>query len=430
MGGHFLRRLRAILVATIPLALMIGTADAQSPHPASDTAGTAAGDTNAGETTYVVDGKGTTVYRNGVPLCHVNCGRPASTAFPRPPQTGGRVRTPRYPDRAVSADRYPRRPENLAPQSSYRSAYPRKRPLAPPATRYPVPPDTPAPAPTPPAPAAESSQKPATLKLTQQATPAPDEPAPLESTGGFTKEQKALILNAGVAGAVTAYGIGYWDYFQTAPKADAEGWFGRTTKSGGVDKLAHLWVTYSVSHLFSHVYRWWDFEADQANTLGALSGLGIQTLMEVGDSFSGDFGFSYEDALMNAAGAGAAYILGKYPWLSDKIALRLEFRPESFSDLTGDLLTQYERQRYLIALKLDGFEMFRDSYLSYLELHAGYYARNYEGFTPGAPDNRQRTLYMGVGLNVNKLVRNFVDTNVFDYLQVPYTSLNATKSLD
>lgn len=423
MGGFLLRRWRAILVATIPLALMAGAADAQSRYGTTGT-----DSTTAGQRTYVVDGKGTTVYQNGVPLCHVNCGPSAATAFPRRPQTGESVRTAPPPDRAVSADRFPRPPDGVNPGSLYRSAYPQTAPQAAPAARYPIRPAAAAPAR--PAPSGKPPQAPTTLKLIQKNTPPQEQPAPLESTGGLTKEQKALILNAGVAGAITAYGIGFWDYFQTAPKADSEGWFGRTTSSGGVDKLAHFWVTYSVSHLFSHVYRWWDFEPDQANTLGALSSLGIQTLMEVGDSFSGKYGFSYQDALMNVAGAGAAYLLGKYPWLADKVAFRLEFRPEAFSDITGDLLTQYERQRYLVALKLDGFEMFRDSYLSYLELHAGYFARNYEGYTPGSPDNRQRTFYMGVGFNVNKLVRHFVDINVFDYIQVPYTSVNYEKKLD
>ena len=406
-----MKRLCAILVATLPLADSPGTAHAQSRYGAADTE----------DRSYVVDSKGTTVYRNGVPLCHVNCRNAASTEFPRPPRGGDAVRVPPITDRAVSADMYPRRPPDREGTAVYRSAYPHDVAATTAAQRYPVR----AVAPTP----ARAAPSPVRLNLAQKA-PTTEEPAPIKSSGGLTKEEKAVILNVGVVGAITAYGIGYWDYFQTAPKADTEGWFGRTTKSGGVDKLGHFWTTYAVSHLFSHVYRWWDFEADQANTLGALSSLGVQTLMEVGDSFSGDFGFSYEDALMNVAGAGAAYILGKYPRLADKIAFRLEFRPETFSDLTSDLLTQYERQRYLIALKLDGFEMFRNSYLGYLELHAGYYARNYEGFTPGSPDDRKRYVYFGVGFNVNKLVRHFVDTNVFDYLQVPYTSLNISKGLD
>jgi Predicted periplasmic lipoprotein (DUF2279) len=247
---------------------------------------------------------------------------------------------------------------------------------------------------------------------------------------GLSKEQKVLLLNAGGVLAITSYGLVFWDYFQTAPKADGEGWFGRTTKYGGADKLGHFWSTYAVGHLFSYVYRWWDFDRDQANTLGALSSLGVQTLMEAGDAFSADYGFSYEDELMNIAGAGAAYVLGKYPELARKIDFRFEYRPTKFRDLTRDVLTNYDNQRYLVALKLDGFDMFHNSYLSYLELQAGYYARGYEEWDPGKPDNRRRHLYFGVGLNVSKFVQNFVDTRFFDYVQVPYTSVGASKGLD
>jgi hypothetical protein len=148
--------------------------------------------------------------------------------------------------------------------------------------------------------------------------------------------------------------------------------------------------------------------------------------VEVGDAFSDDHGFAYEDAIMNLAGAGAAYVLGKYPSLARKIDLRLEYSPDKFSDLADDIFTDYDNQRFLVALKLDGFDMFHDSYLSYLELHAGYYTRGYEDLRP----NRRRYLYFGVGFNVSKLVQNFVNVGIFDYLQVPYTSIGVRKGLD
>ncbi len=185
-----------------------------------------------------------------------------------------------------------------------------------------------------------------------------------------------------------------------------------------------------MGHMFSYVYRRWDYEPQKANSLGALSSLGLQSLMEVGDAFSGGFGFSYEDALMNVAGAGTAYVLGRYPALARKVDFRLEYRPNTFSDLTSDILTDYDSQRYLLALKLDGFDALHDSYLGYLELHAGYFAEGYEEFNPGLPDNRKRNLYFGVGLNVSKLVRKYADTSVFDYIQVPYTTGGVEKSLD
>ena len=324
-----------------------------------------------GEETYVIDSRGTTVYRNGVPVCRINCGDGASA--------GDRER-PQEPAPAVPAFADP------APLDGSRTV----AAAAPPETRL-------------------------------------REPA----AAGLTKKQKAVLLNAGVVAAVTAYGVGYWDYFQTAPKASSEGWFGRTTSSGGMDKLGHSWTSYSVANLYSYVYRWWDIDDQTANTLGALSSFGIQTVIELGDAFSGDYGFSYEDAIMNAMGAGAAYIRGRYPSLARKVDFRLEYKPSKLSDLTNDLLTDYENQRYLIALKLDGFDMFHESALSYLELHAGYQARGYEGHIVGSDDDdRRRSYYFGVGFNVSKLVQNYVNLGVFDYLQIPYTSGGVTSGID
>ena len=60
----------------------------------------------------------------------------------------------------------------------------------------------------------------------------------------------------------------------------------------------------------------------------------------------------------------------------------------------------------------------------------GYYARGYEGSAPGGSDDRRRTLYVGLGLNVSRLVQKFVDTRVFDYIQIPYTSARKGFPLD
>lgn len=248
-------------------------------------------------------------------------------------------------------------------------------------------------------------------------------PSPLKKSEGFTKEQKALMLNAGAATFIIGYGIGFWDYFQTSPQVGDEGWFGSDTKHRGADKLGHFWTTYTLGHAFAFAYRWWDYDPETANILGALSSLGFQTLMEVGDSFSADNGFSYEDAIMNFAGAGAAYVLGKYPELARKIDFRLEYRPDSLDDISGDILTDYESQRYLMALKLDGFDIFENSYLSYLELHVGYEISGSNPNIPGLPDERRADYYFGAGFNVSKLVQDFVDVKVFDYFQLPYTSV-------
>lgn len=245
----------------------------------------------------------------------------------------------------------------------------------------------------------------------------------------LTRNQKTLMLNAGAAAALTAWGVYQWDYGQVAPNAGSEQWFGQETKEGGVDKLGHFWTTYALSHLFSSVYEAWDYTEDEATIYGTLSSAGFQTLMEFGDSFS-RFGFSYEDMIMNVAGAGAGYLLRAYPRLGEKIDFRLEYAPSLKGGNDNDVFTDYEHHKYLVALKGSGFESVKDSYLEYLELQAGYFSRGYEDFVRGGPETRQRTFYVGLGLNVGRVVSHIWNTSLFDYFQVPGTYVPIEFDLD
>jgi hypothetical protein len=157
----------------------------------------------------------------------------------------------------------------------------------------------------------------------------------------------------------------------------------------------------------------------------------VQTLVEVGDAYSGRFGFSYEDLVMNFAGAGAAYYLRLNPSLKEKIDLRVEYTPDKLSDFTEDIFTDYENQRYLLALKLDGFDRFKDSYLGYLEFHLGYFTRGFEAFRPElADDHRKRSIYFGLGFTVGKLLGKFMNSTVLNYVQLPYTSIRLERGID
>lgn len=403
-------RLWSALAAVLAVVTAFPVAGAQAADPKQET--------------YVIDSKGTTVYRGGVKVCRIGCGptapRPVPPASSQPPLQALSPPPPqpipssviplsppptlKLPDSVISADRYPVQPRPARVGSEL-------QPQPPGTATAPMPVAVQRPA------AVASPPVRATQPVTLQSS------SPPKKSEGFTKEQKALMLNAGAATFIIGYGIGFWDYFQTSPQVGDEGWFGSDTKHRGADKLGHFWTTYTLGHAFAFAYRWWDYDAETANALGALSSLGFQTLMEVGDSFSADNGFSYEDAVMNLAGAGAAYVLGRYPELARKIDFRLEYRPDSFDDISGDILTDYDSQRYLMALKLDGFDVLQNSYLSYLELHVGYEISGSNPNIPGQPDNRRADYYFGAGFNVSKLVQEFVDVRVFDYFQLPYTSV-------
>jgi hypothetical protein len=151
--------------------------------------------------------------------------------------------------------------------------------------------------------------------------------------------------------------------------------------------------------------------------------------MEVADGFSPSQGFSYEDVIMNIVGTGVAYAWGKTPYLSRKIDFRMEYKPE-FNSRDFGFSTNYERQRFLIALRADGFDAIKNRYLQYLEFHVGYYARGYKDYAEKGQDDRRRKIYVGLAFNVSRLVQKYVKTTVFNYIQIPYTSVTKTVASD
>ncbi|MCA1797007.1 MAG: YfiM family protein [Geobacteraceae bacterium] len=249
------------------------------------------------------------------------------------------------------------------------------------------------------------------------------------NNNGFTRSQKAWALNLGAMGTVMVWGIVNWDYFSRAPSTENEKWFGHDTKEGGADKLGHSWASYAMSHGFAAAYRRFGYSESESQLYGPLSALAVTGIMEIGDSFSADHGFSPEDMAANVVGAGLGWFLLRYPQWGERIDLRWEYSPE-FSDLEGDITTDYEHSKYLLAIKAEGFDFIRNPYLKYLELHLGYYTRGYDEQHGPEMDERKRYFYAGAGVNMGRLARHIWETRIFDYVQIPYTYAEVRTSLE
>jgi hypothetical protein len=240
------------------------------------------------------------------------------------------------------------------------------------------------------------------------------------------KERKLLYVNLGMAAFITAWGVANWEYFQNSPHTTNEGWFGFATDDGGVDKLGHAYTSYLLTHVLANRYEAWGYDAERAGLYGTLSAFGVQAFMELGDSFSG-YGFSYEDFLGNVAGSLAGYLSWEYPEVGRKIDFRIEYRP-NFDE--GDVFTDYEHHKYLLAFKLGGFDALEHTPLRFLELHAGYYARGYEDTL--LADN-ERKFYVGLGINLSQIARETGHrkiASVLNFYQVPYTYAAAVHEFD
>ena len=232
------------------------------------------------------------------------------------------------------------------------------------------------------------------------------------------KRDKVLYSNLGGVLLITSWGVANWDYFKTTPHADTEGWFEKDTTSGGADKLGHLYSAYVASHALSSLYESWGYGSREAALYAAWSSFGLHAFVEAGDSMSATYGFSYEDMIIGSLGSYLGYLTDTNPDLARKLDLRLEYDPTGDNDT--DIFTDYENSKYLVALKLDGFESVRNKYLKYLELHLGYYTRGFDN----PSEKNTRKIYLGIGINLSRIFaeRSHRKTATFlKYFQVPYT---------
>jgi len=106
---------------------------------------------------------------------------------------------------------------------------------------------------------------------------------------------------------------------------ESEGWFGKDTKYGGIDKLGHAYTGYVISQYFTQRIAHSVDDPKNAAITGALLGMGFQTYIEFFDGFAGQHGFSYEDLIADGVGATFSFLRNTVPALADKLDYRMEY---------------------------------------------------------------------------------------------------------
>jgi hypothetical protein len=138
-------------------------------------------------------------------------------------------------------------------------------------------------------------------------------PPPDRSTlvaGGFT------VLFLGLEYAAFWSSDGMSGKFESAN----EGWFGRESYAGGADKASHVVGGYVAGRVLEGALRRGGSPPAKAHLLSAAMIAVTGTLVEVGDAYHG-YGFSWEDALLTAAGGVAGSVLASTGW-DDTVTMR------------------------------------------------------------------------------------------------------------
>jgi len=247
---------------------------------------------------------------------------------------------------------------------------------------------------------------------------------------------KATKWESGITLAgITAIGLTSWNWGNSASfNFNPEGWFGKDTGSGGADKLGHAFTSYALTNVLADRLVREGRSPERAALSAALTAQALMLYVEVFDGFSDDHGFAREDVVMNLLGTGLAYARTVNPRLRETLDFRMEYQPSGYTGFRP--FSDYAGQKFLLALKLSGFDTFKNTPLRYLELQTGYYTRGFSRLERNDGFERSRHNFVGIGINLNELffgrrterepeLKN-LSRLFLEHIQVPNTALRTS----
>lgn len=249
-----------------------------------------------------------------------------------------------------------------------------------------------------------------------RAGPSPSPGAPASSCEaalrlpwGPIRSCRTAIVAGSVAASAAVSVAAWWSQgFTSNFSVASEGWFGKDTYAGGIDKLGHAFSFYLATRLGTRALDWAQVPQQEAVRMaaGVAFGFGLGVEILDGLSRSGQYGFSWQDLAMNTLGIGLGAAMESYPALDRYVAFRWMYSPAGRQD------SWYDHHTYLLALRLSGFDAIGpDNPLRYVELVAGYGAKGFRSdFDYSQEDLRRRTIYVGVALDLTELLERTVFT--------------------
>ena len=167
-----------------------------------------------------------------------------------------------------------------------------------------------------------------------------------------------------------------------------------------MDKLGHVWTAYNVGRASAELWSWSGLSRKKSVVYGGLSAIAYQSIIEIQDGFSAEWGFSWGDMTANIVGA-AVYVSQELGWKDQRIQIKMSYWPYGYapdlitrrnqlfgSSLAERTLKDYNSQTYWISLNLHSF--FKTSGLpAWLNVAAGYSADGMLGGTENTWTDKQ-----------------------------------------
>ena len=135
-----------------------------------------------------------------------------------------------------------------------------------------------------------------------------------------------------------------------------------------IDKIGHVFSAYIESKLSMEMWRWTGIERKKRIWIGGMSGAFYQTVIEVLDAYSAEWGWSWADIGANFIGSGML-IAQELAWDEQRIQLKFSFHRKNYADPSLDqrsdkifgksfaerFLKDYNGQTYWVSVNIRSF---------------------------------------------------------------------------
>jgi uncharacterized protein YfiM (DUF2279 family) len=213
--------------------------------------------------------------------------------------------------------------------------------------------------------AQSDSTKREALADTSRLTPVLLQPADGEFPYSKKKVRTVAIANAGIYGASMA-GL-YAAWYKNYPQGKFHV-FNDIAEWQQVDKVGHVYSAYTMGKFSMELWRHTGIERKKRIWIGGISGAAYQTVIEILDGFSSEWGWSWADFGANILGS-AALVSQELAWNEQRIQLKTSFHRKSYADplleqrsdlLFGEStaersLKDYNAQTYWVSVNLRSF---------------------------------------------------------------------------
>jgi Predicted periplasmic lipoprotein (DUF2279) len=158
-----------------------------------------------------------------------------------------------------------------------------------------------------------------------------------------------------------------------------------------VDKVGHVYSAYTESMGSMEAWRWTGLSRKKRIWIGGLSGVAYQSIIEVLDGFSSQYGFSPGDFTANIIGPGI-FIVQEFAWNDQRVKIKFSFHKKNYGEtdlnkradaIYGSteierFIKDYNAQTYWLSANIKSF--FPDSKLpQWLSFSVGYGAEGMFG---------------------------------------------------